>query len=149
MTITQETLGSDIWHRVHAQQMLARMINVNNMDNLISRSILLDSYQIPLVLQGTDGVSCNLVDPCRVTKGPCLRESRLNSWNRLRQMVLYWPKRGREWKTDISLHQDKRYTLAMENYKKLTMYHNIGSGWTAPWDSLESSSKEKATSRVG
>ena len=85
ITITWETLGSGVCHRVHAQQMSARVINMNN---LICRSIPLVSYQIPSVLQGPNCVSYNLMDPLGVTKG-CLRHSRPKSWNRLRQVVLY------------------------------------------------------------
>ena len=86
ITITWETLGSGVCHRVHAQQMLARVINMNN---LICRSIPLVSYQIPSVLQGPNCVSYNLMDPSGVTKGPGLRHSRLKSWNRLRQVLSY------------------------------------------------------------
>ena len=111
--------------------MLARVTNVNN---LICRSTPLVSYQIPLVLQGPNYVSYNFVDPSGVTKEPCLKHSRLNSWNSLRQVVLYWLKRETEWKTDIILHQDKRYTHSHGNYKKLTIYHSTVTGWTVTWD---------------
>lgn len=46
MTVKRKAPSSDVWHRINAQHILAKTININNINNLMFSRILFVSHQV-------------------------------------------------------------------------------------------------------